>query len=71
MSQEEKKMPMYTSYQTFLISVECHITVAWTTNMDEVESFMPLPKHMVHIFLGTVVFTFSCPPHNITTALKP
>jgi hypothetical protein len=49
MSREEKKMPMYTSYQTFWISVECHVTVAWTTNIEEVECFMPLPKHMIYI----------------------
>jgi len=48
---------MYTSYQTLLISVECHVIVARTTNIEEVACFMPLPKHMVHIFLGTVVFT--------------
>jgi len=57
MSREEKKMPMYTSYQTFLISVECHVTVAWTINIEEVTCFMALPKHMVHTFLGTAVFT--------------
>lgn len=57
MSREEKKMPMYTLYQTFLISVECHVTVAWTTHIEKVACFMPLPKHMVHTFLGTVIFT--------------
>jgi hypothetical protein len=50
MSREEKTLPMYTSYQTFLISVECHVTVAWTTNIAEVACFMPLPERMEQWF---------------------